>query len=94
MQVIRLQVIGREAKLMKIKVLGSGCKNCHKLEEEVINALAELDVAADVEKITEMDKIIEHDIFITPGLIVNEKIKVFGRVPRRSEIKKWISEEL
>jgi small redox-active disulfide protein 2 len=80
--------------IVKIKVLGSGCKNCHKLEEEVINALAELDVAAEVEKITDMDKIIEHDIFMTPGLIVNEKIKVFGRVPRRSEIKKWISEEL
>ncbi|MBS4022213.1 MAG: TM0996/MTH895 family glutaredoxin-like protein [Dethiobacter sp.] len=79
---------------MKIKVLGSGCRNCLNLEAEVINALAELDVAADVEKITDMDRILEHDILMTPGLIINDKIKAFGRVPRRSEIKKWISEEM
>jgi len=79
---------------MKIKILGTGCMNCQKLEKETINALAELGVAADVEKVTEMDKIMEHDIMMTPGLVVNEKVKVFGRVPRKEEIKKWIKEEL
>lgn len=67
---------------------------CKKLEKETINALAELGVAADVEKVTELDKILEHDVMMTPGLVVNEKVKVFGRVPRRQEIKKWIQEEL
>lgn len=67
---------------------------CQKLEKETINALAELGVAADVEKVTELDKILEHDVMMTPGLVVNEKVKVFGRVPRRQEIKKWIQEEL
>lgn len=79
---------------MKIKVLGPGCRNCVKLEQEVINVLAELDVAADVEKITDMNKIMEHDILMTPGLVVDDKVKVFGRVPRKDEIKKWIQEEL
>jgi len=79
---------------MKIKILGPGCVNCQKLEQETINALAELGVAADVEKVTDMDKIMEHDIMMTPGLVINEKVKVFGRVPRREEIKKWIKEEL
>ena len=79
---------------MKIKILGTGCMNCQKLEKETINALAELGVAADVEKVTELDKIMEHDVMMTPGLVVNEKVKVFGRVPRREEIKKWIEEEL
>ncbi len=79
---------------MKIKILGPGCRNCEKLEQETINALAELDVAADVEKVTDMDKIMEHDIMMTPGLVVNEKVKVFGRVPKREEIKKWIKEEM
>ncbi len=79
---------------MKIKVLGPGCRNCVKLEQEVINVLAELDAVADVEKITDMNKIMEHDILMTPGLVVNDKVKVFGRVPRKDEIKKWIQEEL
>jgi len=79
---------------MKIKVLGSGCRNCVKLEQDVINALAELDVAADVEKVTDINKIMEHDILMTPGLVVNDKVKVFGRVPGKDEIKKWIREEL
>jgi len=79
---------------MKIKILGTGCVNCQKLEKETIKALAELGVIADVEKVTELDKIMEHDVMMTPGLVVNEKVKVFGRVPRREEIKKWIEEEL
>lgn len=79
---------------MKIKVLGTGCRNCVKLEQEVINALAELDVAADVQKITEMNNIMEHDILMTPGLVINDKVKVSGRVPKKEEIKQWIREEL
>lgn len=79
---------------MKIKILGTGCMKCQKLEKETIDALAELGVIADVEKVTELDKIMEHDVMMTPGLVVNEKVKVFGRVPRREEIKKWIEEEL
>jgi len=79
---------------MVIKVLGPGCKNCQKLEQEVYEALAELDVAAEVEKITDVNKIMEYDILMTPGLVINEKVKVFGRVPKRDEIKKWIQEEM
>ena len=79
---------------MKIKILGTGCMKCQKLEKETINALAELGVTADVEKVTELDKIMEHDVMMTPGLVINEKVKVFGRVPRKEEIKKWIQEEL
>jgi small redox-active disulfide protein 2 len=79
---------------MKIKILGTGCMKCQKLEKETIDALAELGVDADVEKVAELDKIMEHDVMMTPGLVVNEKVKVFGRVPRREEIKKWIQEEL
>ncbi|NLX90974.1 MAG: thioredoxin family protein [Firmicutes bacterium] len=78
---------------MRIKILGTGCMKCQKLEKETINALAELGVAADVEKVTELDKILEHDVMMTPGLVVNEKVKVFGRVPRKEEIKRWIQEE-
>jgi len=78
---------------MDVKILGPGCRNCQKLEQEVINALAELDVAAEVEKIDDMNKIMEYDVMMTPGLVINDKVKVFGRVPKREEIKKWIQEE-
>ena len=78
---------------MKIKILGPGCMKCEKLEKETAAALAELGVTADLEKVTDMDKIMEYDVMMTPGLVINEKVKVFGRVPRKSEIKKWIEEE-
>jgi len=79
--------------MMKIKILGPGCKNCEAVEKEVMNALAELSLEADVEKVEETDRIMEHDVLMTPGLVINEKVKVSGRVPKREEIKKWINEE-
>lgn len=79
---------------MEIKVLGPGCSRCESLEKEVINALAELDVAADVKKIKDIQQIMSYKIMSTPGLVINGKVKVTGRVPKRDEIKKYIQEEL
>lgn len=79
---------------MIIKVLGPGCKNCQNLEKELMNALAELNVAADVQKVARMDEIMQYDVMMTPALVVNEKVKVAGRVPKLEEIKKLIQEEL
>ena len=79
---------------MIIKVLGPGCKNCDNLERELINVLAELNVAADVQKVSKMDEIMQYDVMMTPALVVNEKVKVAGRVPKREEIKKLIQEEM
>ncbi len=79
---------------MNIKILGPGCVNCEKLEQQTVNALAELGVAADVVKVTDLNKIMEYDVMTTPGLVINDTVKVFGRVPRPQEIKKWIQEEL
>lgn len=79
---------------MNIKVLGTGCAKCDKLEKETINALAELDVEADLEKITEMKKIMEYDVMMTPALVINDKIKAAGKVPKAEELKKLIREEL
>ena len=78
---------------MEIKILGPGCKNCEALERETINALAELGIAADVQKIEDMNKIMDYDILMTPGLVVNGKVKISGKVPKREEIKKLIQEE-
>ncbi len=79
---------------MIIKVLGPGCKKCEALEKELGNVLAELNVAADVQKVSKMDDIMQHDVMITPALVVNDKVKVAGRVPKPEDIKKFIQEEL
>ncbi len=78
---------------MKIKILGPGCKNCEKLEQEVQNTLAELNISAEVEKVEDTNKIMEYDVFMTPGLVINDKVKVAGKVPKQEQIKKWIQEE-
>lgn len=79
---------------MIIKILGTGCRNCQRLEKDTIAVLGELGINADIEKVDSMDKILEYDVMMTPGLVINEKVKVFGRVPRKEELKKWIHEEL
>lgn len=77
---------------MEIKVLGPGCPRCGEVEKRVKNALAELNLTAAVEKITDIKKIMEHQIMTTPGLIINGKIKSMGRIPSLGEIKSWIRE--
>lgn len=79
---------------MNIKVLGPGCKNCQMVEANVMSALAELGVAADVEKVTDRSKFAEYGVLMTPGLVINDKVKVYGRVPGKEEVKKLIQEEL
>lgn len=79
---------------MEIKVLGTGCSRCQQLEKEVFNALAALDVVADVEKVEDIQKILSYKVMSTPALVVNGKVKVAGKVPKLDEIKKYISEEL
>ncbi len=79
---------------MIIKILGTGCSKCHSLEKETINALAELNVAADVQKITKMDEIMQHDVMITPALVINDQVKSAGKVLKLEEIKELIKQEL
>ena len=79
---------------MIIKILGTGCSKCDRLEKETVNALAELDVKADVQKITKMSEIMEYDVMMTPALVINDRVKAAGKVPRAEDLKKLIQEEL
>jgi small redox-active disulfide protein 2 len=72
---------------MEIKILGPGCVRCKTLEKEVINTLAELDIAANVSKVEDIVKIMEYGIMHTPGLVINEKVILSGRIPSMSELK-------
>jgi small redox-active disulfide protein 2 len=78
---------------MEIRILGPGCPRCGEVEKRTINALAELAVGADVQKVTDIKKIAEYKIFATPGLVINGKVKSSGRIPSLEEIKRWIREE-
>lgn len=73
---------------MKIKILGTGCPNCKRLEDNVKKVLEELKVEAAVEKITDIMKIMSYGVMGTPALVVDEEVKVYGRVPDIDEIKK------
>jgi small redox-active disulfide protein 2 len=75
---------------MEIKVLGTGCPNCKELERRVRAALAELGVAANVEKVTDIQKIMAFQIMSTPGLVIDGRVVSSGKVPRTEEIKGWI----
>ncbi|MGQ9470804.1 MAG: thioredoxin family protein [Candidatus Aminicenantales bacterium] len=79
---------------MEIRILGPGCPRCHEVEKRTINALAELNVGADVQKITDFKKIVEYRIIGTPALVINSKVKCYGRIPSVAEIKEWIKGEL
>jgi len=79
---------------MEIKVLGPGCKKCKETEKAVQKALEELGVQADVEKVEDMDKIADYNVLLTPGLVINGKVKVTGRVPKHKDIIRYIQEEM
>jgi small redox-active disulfide protein 2 len=78
---------------MEIRILGPGCPRCGEVEKRTINALAELKVGADVQKVTDIRKIAEYKTFSTPGLVINGKVKSSGRIPSQEEIMRWIEEE-
>lgn len=73
---------------MIIKVLGIGCKNCKKTEENAKEALAELGIEATVEKVESMEDIIAYGVMKTPALVIDEKVVVMGRIPSVNDIKK------
>jgi small redox-active disulfide protein 2 len=77
--------------MLVIKVLGSGCSNCKKLEATTRQAVSKLGVDADVIKVTEYPEIMKYNILSTPGLVINEKLVSAGRVPSESEITTYLT---
>ena len=77
---------------MKIVILGPGCPRCHEVEKRTKTALAELGLAADVEKVSDIKRIMDFDILSTPGLVIDGKVVCSGKIPRLEEIKAWIQE--
>ncbi len=80
--------------MLSIKVLGSGCQNCVRLEKIVHQATDTLGVEAQIEHVTDMAKIMSYSILSTPGLVIDEKVVCSGRVPSPAEVTTWITSAL
>ncbi|NTU63059.1 MAG: thioredoxin family protein [Chloroflexi bacterium] len=76
--------------MLVVKVLGSGCANCKKVEHVARQALEALDVEAAIIKVTDYAKIMHYPIMATPGLVINEKLVCAGRIPSEAEVKMWL----
>ncbi len=76
---------------MEIKVLGPGCVRCRTMEKNVIDACAQLDVAADILHITDVKEFAKMGVMLTPAVIVDGKIISSGKVPTVDELKKTFS---
>ncbi len=80
--------------MLSIKVLGSGCPNCQKVEQIAKKVVGTLSVDATVQKITDMKEIMRYSILTTPGLVVNEKVVCAVRIPSEAEVTNWITTAL
>jgi small redox-active disulfide protein 2 len=77
--------------MLNIKVLGPGCENCKKLAYLAERAVTNLSVEAKIEKVTDYAEIMKYPILSTPGLVLNEKLVVSGRVPSEAEITTFLT---
>ena len=80
--------------MLTIKILGSGCANCKRLEAVARQAVSRLGAEAEVVKVTEYPEILKYSILSTPGLVINEKVVCAGRVPNESEVTMFLTSAL
>jgi len=77
---------------MTIKILGTGCAKCDKLEAMVKQAVDALNCEAKIEKVKDLNEIMDYGVMMTPGLVINEQVKIAGKIPSIDQIKTWIQE--
>ena len=80
--------------MLTIKVLGSGCANCKRLEQVVHKVVSEMGIEAEIIKVTEYPDIMAYNIMSTPGLVINEKVVSTGRIPTPAEVTTWLANAL
>ena len=77
--------------MITIKILGSGCANCRKLEAVAREAAAAAGIEAQFVKVTDVGAIMAYDVLSTPGLVIDEKLMSSGRIPSRDEVRRWLA---
>ena len=80
--------------MLTVKILGTGCPNCKRLEKISRETVAALNLEAEIVKITEYPEIMAYGIMSTPGLVINEKVVSYGRIPSPAEVTTWLNEAL
>jgi small redox-active disulfide protein 2 len=80
--------------MLTVKILGSGCANCKKVEEIARRVVGMLSVEANVVKVTDYGQITQYPILATPGLVINEKVVCSGRIPSEAEVTTWLATAL
>lgn len=78
---------------MKIQILGTGCARCKQLTANAEEAVQGIGVEAEIEKVTEIKEILKFQILMTPGLVIDGKVKAAGRVPSAEEIREMLLEQ-
>jgi small redox-active disulfide protein 2 len=77
---------------LEIKVLGPGCAQCDRLEQELMKVMAETGILAGLEHVRDIKEIGKYGIMATPALIINGKVKSVGSVPPKNKLKEWLKE--
>jgi len=78
--------------MVTVKILGSGCANCKRLEEMARKAAQDAGITAEFVKVTDTEGILAYDILSTPGLVINEKVVSAGRIPVPGTIAGWLKD--
>jgi small redox-active disulfide protein 2 len=77
--------------MLTVKILGSGCANCRKLEAVAREAASAAGVQAEFVKVTDMKDMLAYDLMSTPGLVINDKLVSSGRIPTQAEVRQWLA---
>ena len=77
---------------MQIKILGTGCAKCQRLEQLTREVVAELGVDAQFDHVRDMQAIMAYPVMTTPALVIDDEVMVFGRMPSKDEIAGWIKQ--
>jgi small redox-active disulfide protein 2 len=80
--------------MLTIKVLGSGCANCKRLEQITHKVVDQLGVEAEIIKITDPTKYADYGVMATPGLVINERTVSSGRIPSMAEVTSFVTSAL
>lgn len=80
--------------MLTIKVLGSGCANCKRLEQIARKVVSDMALEVEIVKVTDYKDIMAYNILSTPGLVVNEKVVSSGRIPTPAEVTTWVADAL
>jgi small redox-active disulfide protein 2 len=77
--------------MLTVKVLGPGCANCKRLEQMTRRVVADMQVEVTIEKVTNYGDIMAYGVMSTPGLVVNDQVVSYGRIPSKGEINTWLA---